>query len=267
MIYLVKKICTNCNMKIELMDGHFGEKLECPNCDSDISVPDLNKFAEEKERLNKQIEELKNDSNFTQTNTITMGRPGGTIKVNAASGASPSDELRKLKEVNEKLRKDSELLTGKLKGLQAANMAMNDQLTSLKAQKEEFSKSLETVKDLQRRLDEKNKEAQQLKDKLEKYSAITQNLKDISTVGSEPVVSHDDMAETMLAPAPDLDETLEVPKDSFEDIQKVNFDETLQITMEAVKGSGRECSSCEADYPLSAKFCPKCGTKNDRYSD
>jgi len=254
-------------MKIELVDGHFGEKLECPNCESDISVPDLNKVTEEKERLAKQLEELKNDSNFTQTNTISMGRPGGTIKVNAAAGAPSADELQKLKDSNSKLRKDEEVLTGKLKGLQAANMAMNDQLKTLKAQKEEFIKSLDTVKDLQRQLDAKSKEADQLKVKLEKYSVIAQNFNDISTVGKESVIQNADMAETMEAPVAKLAETLEVPKESFEEINKNKFDETLQITMEAVKGSDRECSSCQVDYPLSAKFCPKCGTKNEKYSD
>ena len=254
-------------MKIELVDGHFGEKLECPNCESDISVPDLNKVTEEKERLAKQLEELKNDSNFTQTNTISMGRPGGTIKVNAAAGAVSSDEVKKLKESNTKLRHDEEILSGKLKGLQAANMAMNDQLKTLKSQKEEFTKSLDAVKALQRQLDEKSKEVDQLKSKLDKYSAIAQNLNDISTVGKEAVIPNDDMAETMQAPVVNLAETLEVPKESFEEINKEKFDETLQITMEAVKGSDRECTSCHADYPLSAKFCPKCGTKNEKYSD
>ena len=133
-------------MKIELVDGHFGEKLECPNCNADISVPDLNKVTEEKERLAKQIEELKNDSNFTQTNTISMGRPGGTIKVNAAGASPSSDEVKKLKAANEKLRKDEEVLSGKLKGLQAANMAMNDQLNTLKEQKEEFQRKDACIK-------------------------------------------------------------------------------------------------------------------------
>ena len=218
---------------------------------SDISIPNVNEVEEEKKRLAKEIEELKNDSNFTQTNTISMGRSGGTIKVNAASGDKSSVELKKAQDLNSKLKQDCEVLNGKLKGLQAANMAMNDQLNSLKSQKEEFSKSLETVKDLQRQLDEKSKEVEKLKEQLKESSS--QEIKDA-------------LAETVEAPAA-LDETLEVPKDSFENLKKDQFDETLQITMEAVKGSDRYCSSCGTEYPISAKFCPKCGAKNEKYSD
>ena len=338
MIYLVKKICTKCNMKIELTDQHFGLDLQCPNCDADISIPNVNKMAEETERLVKELEDLKNDSNFTQTNTISMGRPGQTIKVQAASStadtAASSEELKKQKELNEKLRKEEQVLNGKLKGLQAANMAMNDELTKLKAQKDEFDKSLDEVKKLQKQLSDKEQELSQVKTKLAKYTQITQNLKDISTVGehdvktdedafaetiaapalsssvedafaetmvAEPEKSEDSMAETQESPTSSnlelvetivaktelkeeedpcfaetmvtppgvnvMEETISVPKSNMDEIGKDKFDETLQVTMDAVKVTERECSACGIEYVYTAKFCPKCGAKNENYQD
>ena len=326
MIYLVKKICTECNMKIELNDEHFGIDLACPNCDADISIPDVNKVAEEKERLAKEIEELKKDSKFTQTNTITMGRPGQTLKVQTA-GVNDADLLKKERALTAQLKKEEQVLNGKLKGLQAANMSMNAELTTLKGQKEEFNKSLSTIKELQRQLDEKNKEADQLKAKLDKYTQLTKSLKEITTVGQADVISNTAFAETMAAPvesseelmaetmaapaesseelmaetmaapvesseelmaetmaAPELDacfaetmaapagldimtETIGTPEIRTEKIGKERFDETLQVSMEAVKVTERECSHCGIDYVYTAKFCPKCNTRNETYTD
>lgn len=300
-------------MKIELNDEHFGVDLTCPNCDADISIPDVNKVAEEKERLAKEIEELKNDSKFTQTNTITMGRPGQTLKVNAAAPAGNEAELlKKEKELNAKLKKEEEVLSGKLKGLQAANMSMNVELTQLKEQKAEFKKSIDTIKDLQRKLDEKEKEAETLKNKLDKYSQITQNLKEISTVGQVDVQSDAAFEETMVAkpeekkedsmafaetmvaepdeeigetkvianidacfaetmvPPSEVDlkaETIAVSKEALDEIGKDKFDQTLQVTMDAVKVTERECSNCGVEYVYTAKFCPKCKTRNESYTD
>lgn len=309
MIYLVKKICTECNMKIELNDEHFGVDLLCPNCDADISIPDVNKVAEEKERLAKEIEDLKNDSKFTQTNTITMGRPGQTLKVNtAAQGNDNEDLLKKERALTAKLRKEEETLTGKLKGLQAANMSMNSELGKLKAQKEEFNKSLKIIKELQKKLDEKEKESAALKNKLEKYTQLTKSLKEITTVGQADVISEmafaetmvaepedkdeQDMAETMVAEpemgetmvAPDLDacfaetmaspisvdvmaETINAPSTKTEEISKDKFDQTLQVSMDAVKVTERECSNCGIEYVYTAKFCPKCKARNESYTD
>ena len=268
-------------MKIELTDEHFGMELQCPNCNAYISVPDLNKLSEEKDRLAKELEAMKNDTNFTQTNTITMGRPGQTLKVNAAAPPDLSQKLKKEQELTAKLRKDEEQLMGKLKGLQTANLSLNDQLKTLQSQKEEFSKSLETVKNLQREISEKDAEIESLKGKLEKYSVIAKNLKDISTVGivdipgaGQESISKDvleetvDAAETIVAPVKDvLAETLEVPKDNMETLSKEKFDETLQITMEAVRVTERSCSSCHKEYPFSAKFCTHCGARNENYTD
>lgn len=287
-------------MKIELNDEHFGIDLACPNCDADISIPDVNKVAEEKERLAKEIAELKNDSKFTQTNTITMGRPGDTLKVNAAQPAGNEAELlKKEKEMNTKLRQEEEILTGKLKGLQAANMSMNAELTKLQEQKVEFKKSIEAVKDLQRKLDEKSKEVDSLQSKLNKYSQLTQNLKEISTVGQVDVQSDIAFAETMVAEpekkedpsnlaetivAPDLDacfaetmvtpvgvdlksETISISKEDMEEIAKDRFDETLQVSMDAVKVTEKECTSCGIEYTYTAKFCPKCKALNESYTD
>ena len=311
MIYLIKKICTSCNMKIELTDEHFGMELQCPNCNAYISVPDLNKLSEEKDRLAKELEAMKNDTNFTQTNTISMGRPGQTLKVNAASPPDLSAKLKKEQELTAKLRKEEEQLIGKLKGLQTANLSLNDQLKNLKEQKEEFSKSFETVKKLQKEITEKDAEIKSLKGKLEKYSAITQNLKDISTVGivdipgagqvasskdvleetvgveelpdaAETIVASSkdvleetvgveklpDAAETIVASSKDvMAETVEVPKENMDTVSKDKFDETLQITMEAVRVTERSCSSCHKEYPFSAKFCTHCGARNENYTD
>lgn len=231
-------------MKIELTDSHFGMEVQCPNCKAYISVPDINKLQEQKALIAKELEELRKTSKQVSTNTALIDRSSLTIKVPYKGSTEDKDAALSTPPKN---NSDEDNLRGRLKGLQAANLILNEELNSLKFQKEEFLKSLELVKKLQHELSLKESEIDALKKKGKNKTIVSFSKAKNSTL-SIPVNA--------------LLETQEQLK-PYNDDQ----DKTLNVKKQNIDYADCRCINCYREFPVNAKFCLFCGEKNEDYQE
>ena len=218
-------------MKIELGEEHFNKSLDCPNCNAMFTLPDPNELKDMNTQLKREIEELKNSSNkLTNTNTVAFKRKMGTLKVGKADLIDEDTGTSANGEEIKKLNVEIEQLHAKLKGMQAANLTLNQEISSLKDKGDEADKGIEKVKELQKELSEKDEriallEKEKLKQerKLSKFTELSQKIQllaaekektingDVDVLGASmpetQSIAYDDMAETKLPEIDDMAET------------------------------------------------------------
>ncbi len=231
-------------MKIELTDAHFGMEVQCPNCNAYISVPDINKLSEQKALIAKELEELRKATKDVSTHTAHIDRSSLTIRV---PYKGPTDNKTDNLNTPPKVNQEEENLRGRLKGLQAANLILNEELNSLKLQKDEFVKSLEMVKNLQKEITLKDKEITNLKKKSNK--TIVSFGKAKSSTLSLPI---NELLETQ--------EQITTENKSF-------LDKTVNVTKQNLDTPDCRCMSCYREFPVTAKYCLFCGVKNEDFQE
>ncbi len=268
-------------MKIELGEEHFNMALGCPNCGQMFNLPDPNELKEQNQKLSKEIEELKSQTKHTNTNTVSMKRKMGTLKVGKNDLEEEEESSDLLRETCDKLKKENEVLSGKLKGLQSANLTLNAELDAIKAKSEDVGKGIQKAKELQKEISAKDKviktleeQKKKLSDKLAKFDELTNKIQSLAkektmagTNDSANVLSMDETLDAVPVVNAPLAETI----GALEELDDVDLNETLELSITAIQNvapdetvkvipTNKLCIKCQEAIDEKANFCTFCGS-------